>query len=166
MNWGLSEKFKTEFIDHTPISRPFIETTNIPDPNWLAGFITGESNFGVYIQKSNTKIGHQVRLKFIISQHERDIKLMNLLKQYLECGEIYKKGSEKKVVELVITKITDITNIIIPLFTNNSLHGMKQLDFLDFCKIAKLMGEGKHLTLEGFDLILSIKANMNKSRLI
>jgi len=43
---------------------------------------------------------------------------------------------------------------------------MKQLDFLAFCKFAKLVGEGKHLTVEGFDLILSIKANMNKSRLI
>lgn len=79
-------------------------------------------------------------------QHERDIKLMNLLMQYIGCDKICKKkSSEKKVIELVKTKITDITDIIKSLFTNNSLHGMKQLDFLyflDFCKVAKLMSEG------------------------
>jgi len=104
MNWGLSEKLKSEFIDHTPIFRPFIDTTKIADPNWLAGFTTGESNFGVHIQKSNTKIGHQVRLKFIISQHERDIKLMNLIMQYIGCGQIYKKKFRQKSCRISCNK--------------------------------------------------------------
>lgn len=62
MNWGLFDKLKSDFIDHTLISIPFINTTNIPYPNWLAGFITGESNFGVlyskikYQNRSSSKI--------------------------------------------------------------------------------------------------------------
>jgi LAGLIDADG endonuclease len=89
---------------------------------------------------------------------------MKLLIKYIGCGKIYKKGSEKQVVELIISKFSDIINIIIPLFTNNSLHGIKQLNFIDFCKVAKLMSKGSHLTQEGFNLISTIKSRMNKGR--
>jgi hypothetical protein len=36
------------------------------------------------------------------------------------------------------------------LFNNNSFLGVKLLDYLDWCEVAKLMNEKKHLTLEGF----------------
>jgi hypothetical protein len=35
------------------------------------------------------------------------------------------------------------------LFEKNPIHGVKQLDFLDFCEVANIMNEGKHLTIEG-----------------
>jgi hypothetical protein len=44
------------------------------------------------------------------------------------------------------------------------VRGVKQLDFLDFCEVAKLMNEGKHLTTEGLDLIRAIKNKMNTKR--
>ena len=31
------------------IERPVINTENIPDPNWLAGFVSGEGNFDANI---------------------------------------------------------------------------------------------------------------------
>ena len=44
MNWGLScfLFFKSEFIEITPVERPVIFTENIPDPNWIAGFVAGD----------------------------------------------------------------------------------------------------------------------------
>jgi hypothetical protein len=46
------------------------------------------------------------------------------------------------------------------------LIGIKELDYLDFCKIAKFMVDNRHLTIEGLNLIRTIKAGMNKGRKI
>jgi hypothetical protein len=42
--------------------------------------------------------------------------------------------------------------------------GFKELDYLNWCKIAKLMNEGKHLTVEGLELIREIKSKMNRGK--
>lgn len=60
MNWSLSDLVKSEFINFTPVERLIILTNNIPDSNWIAGFITGEATFDVLILKENSfKIGHR-----------------------------------------------------------------------------------------------------------
>jgi hypothetical protein len=38
------------------------------------------------------------------------------------------------------------------------------MNYLDFCKVAKLMNEKAHLTEEGFKVIRKIKAGMNTGR--
>ena len=49
----------------------------IKDPNWIVGLTDGEGCFFVYITSSSTwKLGEAVRLKFQITQHERDSELM------------------------------------------------------------------------------------------
>jgi hypothetical protein len=66
-----------------------------------------------------------------------------------------------------VSKLVDLIQKIIPLFEQNPIRGCvnkKQLDFLDFCEVAKLMNEGKHLTTEGLDLIRTIKNKMNTKR--
>lgn len=48
MNKGLSEDLKTAFPNVTPVSKPFVEVAIIPDPNWVAGFVSGDPNFPPY----------------------------------------------------------------------------------------------------------------------
>ena len=58
INLGLSENLKTAFPDTVPVLRPIIEKKNpiIPDPEWVAGFTTGEGCFFIENLKSkNTK---------------------------------------------------------------------------------------------------------------
>lgn len=99
MNLGLSDFLKSEFKDFIPVDRQVINTLNIPDPNWIAGFVTGDGNFDVRItQQSTNKIGYRVQLRIRISQHERDIKLMELLAKYLGSGKIYKYPGKAAVV--------------------------------------------------------------------
>ena len=43
MNKGLSDFLKSEFKDFIPVERQIINTENIPDPNWISGFVTGDS---------------------------------------------------------------------------------------------------------------------------
>jgi hypothetical protein len=50
MNLGLSKVIRSNFIKITPVNKMIINTTNIPDPNWIA--ISGEGNFDINIHKS------------------------------------------------------------------------------------------------------------------
>ena len=88
---------------------------------------------------------------------------MELISQYLGGGKIYKYPG-KPAVALVFFKFSDINNTIIPFFEKNSLLGVKFYDYLDWCKIAKLIAEGSHLTPEGLNLIRKIKSGMNTGR--
>ena len=82
---------------------------------------------------------------------------MEYLIKYLGSGKIYKYNN-KPAVNLTIINLSDITNTIIPFFNKNPLVGVKLLDYLDWCKIAKLMMNGSHLTIEGLDLNRKIKS--------
>jgi LAGLIDADG endonuclease len=163
MNLGLSDELKSNFINTVPVQRPTIKTTNIPDSNWISGFVSGEGNFFVDIFKSNSnKIGFQVKLRLSITQHSRDKELLELIVKNLAAG-IVNIHSENAFV-FKVSKLVDLIKKIIPLFEQNPIRGVKQLDFLDFCEVAKLMNEGKHLTTEGLDLIRAIKNKMNTKR--
>ena len=45
MNLGLSDELRVAFPDIKPVPRPLINKNKIEDPNWLAGFISGEGCF-------------------------------------------------------------------------------------------------------------------------
>ena len=164
MNLGLSDFLKSEFIDFCPIERPVIKTENIPDGNWISGFVSGEGNFDVRIlQQLSNKIGYRVQLRFRISQHERDSLLMESLIKYLGSGRLY-KYSGKPAVVLTVFKFSDVINNIIPFFEKYPILGVKQLDYLDWCKVAKLVNDGYHLKHEGLNSITEIKSGMNRGR--
>jgi hypothetical protein len=130
LNLGLSVNLKSEFDTITPVFRHEINTEKITDPNWVTGFVNGEGTFDVKIYSSKNKIGQAVQLRFRISQHERDIKLMQLLIKYLDCGQI-EKHSKNSAVALVVTKFSDNTEKIKPFFDLYPLVGIKQFDFKD-----------------------------------
>ena len=88
---------------------------------------------------------------------------MELISKYLNSGNIYKLD-KRPMVSLAIVKYSDITNLIIPFFKKYPVLGIKENDFSDWCKVAKLMNDGKHLTNEGLNLIRTIKEGMNKGR--
>jgi hypothetical protein len=63
-----------------------------------------------------------------------------------------------------VSSLSDLVNKIIPFFEKYPLQGSKRLDFIDFCKIANLMKEKRHLTMEGLEDIRKIKFGMNTGR--
>ena len=163
LNWGLTEELKVIFPDTVPVKRPDVINQVILDPHWLAGFITAEGNFFLNIFKANTKMCVGVKLVFRITQHMRDESLMNSFILYLGCGKVYKK-SDKDAVDFMVTGFSDITNKIIPFRHEYPILGKKSDDLKDFCTIAELMKNKKHLTKEGLEQILKIKAGMNTGR--
>jgi hypothetical protein len=75
-----------------------------------------------------------------------------------------KVNISNKTVSFQVTKISDLIEVIIPFFEKYPIQGVKSLDFLEFKKVAILIRDKKHLSIEGFNKILEIKLNMNKYR--
>jgi hypothetical protein len=79
---------------------------------------------------TNSKPGYRVQLRFRISQHSRDIRLMEKIVEYFGSGKIY-KYTGKSAVSLSIVDFSDITNKIIPFLNKNYIIGIKLYDYLD-----------------------------------
>ena len=161
MNLSLSDKLKTAFPHVVPFNRPVVELPKTIDPDWLAGFTSAEGSFMINLRKATTKVGNQVLLVYQLSQHKRDLPLMNLIRIILGCGNLYIYRTR---IDLRVTKFDDIVNKIIPLFNKHPIRGVKALDYQDFCRVAQLMEDKKHLTQEGLEQIRKIKAGMNCGR--
>lgn len=162
LNLGLSEELKVAFPETVAVPRPLVDYPTIPDPEWVAGFVSGEGCFYIGLWKeASRRLGIKVAAKFLIAQHSRDEVLMRSFIAYFGCG----KYSEKKDSgEYLVIKIPDITDKIIPFFNKHEIRGVKSMDFSDWCKAVELMKAKKHLTLEGLDEISQIKAGINKGR--
>ena len=176
MNLGLSELLKSEFKDFilSPLrERSIIQTEIIPNPYWITGFVDGEGTFDIKIYSSKTNVGFAVQLRFRIPQHERDSKLIELLLKYFSSGSV-EKHTKYPAVTLVITKFTAISDKIIPFFESypllhlrnekQMLVGVKKNDYLDWCRVARLISNKAHLTQDGLNLIRTIKSGMNSCR--
>lgn len=163
LNKGLLNELSSSFNNITPQERPEVFLPEEINPNWFAGFASGDGSFSVEILKSSThKTGNRVILKFLITQHSRDVELLKCFISFLGGGFIKERTS---ISEFVIVKLSLITEKLIPLFQKYPIIGNKNEDFLDFCKIAELMSSNAHNTPEGLEKIREIKAGMNRNRI-
>lgn len=120
------------YSDLIPVLRPIITDQIVNDPYWLLGFAEGEGSFAVKTQKSKTKLGLACSLRFTITQHTRDEKLIQSLVEYFDCGSIQYAGN---CVNFTVDKFSDIQLKIIPFVDKYSLYGIKAENFLEFCKV-------------------------------
>ena len=67
LNLGLSDSLKTAFFNTVPVSRPFQPFQGILDPEWVAGFVTGEGCFFVKILKDRNRFGVGLELVFQVT---------------------------------------------------------------------------------------------------
>jgi len=161
MNLGLPNVLKEAFPD---ISKREIISKDIPselNPYWVAGFVDAEGCFWIKIIKNLAKDKMRPVLGFQVTQHNRDLLLMEKLIEFFNCGRLEKTDSASS---LVVTKLSLINEIVVPFFNNYCLVGSKSQDFRDWSKAVELVNKKAHLTTEGLDEILKIKSNMNSSR--
>lgn len=109
------------------------------------------------------KAGGKVNLRFLLSQHSRDLKLLESLTHYFSCGR-YKLHPYRNTGEFIVSDLYSIVNIIIPFFKKYPIQGVKALDFFNFCQIATIMKVKGHLTKSGLEEIISLKEKMNTKR--
>ncbi|KAG2219167.1 hypothetical protein INT45_008342 [Circinella minor] len=119
MNQGLSDMLKSEFPNNIPVIRPIIEESENLDPWWIVGFIIAEGCFDVHIGKSAShSLGYKVQLRLRISQHVRDLRIIESLLKTLNCA-----------VVVTIVKFNDLTKNILPLLDSHNLDGTKLQDY-------------------------------------
>ena len=163
LNKGLSDELKASFPNVTPYPR-FVRTSYhlIPNPYWMAGFVSGEGCFYVGVKKSpNYKTGYQVVLEFSVSQHSRDEQLLIGFISFFGCGKF---NSNNRWVTFRVHKFIDVQSKIIPFFQQYKIVGCKLADFQDFIRIAELVKEKGHLNDKGLAEIQKIKEGMNNGR--
>ena len=162
LNLGLSDELKTAFPKIKPIKRPIIKSNKIQDPNWLAGFSSGEGCFNVRFKKlTSSSLNLQTLLTFKIVQHSRDTELLESFIKYLECGYVFKG---QNLVQYIINKNSDLFETLIPFFDKYKIIGVKYQDYLDFKRVVELVKKKDNLTVAGLEEIKKIKEGMNKGR--
>jgi len=129
MNKGLTGTLKSIFPNIVAAQRSIIKNQIIKSPLWLLGFVDGEGCF--YLKITRKK---QILLSFSITQHYRDKDLFNVIKDYLVCGVMEKTSTRPNTISLIVSRLEDILNKIIPIFKENSLLTKKSLDFIILVK--------------------------------
>lgn len=163
LNYGIKNNLKLFFPNITAVSRPKVVVKQSINPYWLSGFIEGEACFFINIYKSfKSKQGLAIQLVFKITQHFRDIELLETIKDYFCCGRIEKRNI--KACDFTVTSIKDLNDKIIPFFSKFPIQSSKALNYQDFYKVIEMMKAKDHLTKKGLNNIKAIKANMNTRR--
>ena len=163
-NRGLTPALKEAFPDYIPAARPLVDIHKLLpiDPYWIAGFVSGDGSFVVRFRINDAYgAGARVELVFILTQHYRDLSLINYLPSYFGCGQSY---SYKEYAEFKCHNFKDIHEKILPFFIKYPILGVKSKDFKDSAKIAEIINSKAHLTEEGLEQIQFIKAGMNRGR--
>jgi len=134
--------------------------------DWFIGLCEAESNF--LIRKRKNEKGEVIGFEFVfrITLHKDDKKILEQIKNILNCGRL---NTERDVYIFTISKISEIETILIPIFDKFPLNTVKYLDYLDF-KRAFLMFKNRiknEKSLEKNKLInniVNIIENMNSKR--
>jgi len=167
INLGLSDSLKTVFPNTVPVHRPLIKDISTLDPDWMAGFVSGEGCFLVQIAKYGKGKLDGVSLSFKVSQHLRDELLLRSFISFFGCGLFnYHHGKSKSAGSgvFIVRKFSDISDKILPFFKDHTVEGVKIEDYEDWLRVAELITCKAHLTEEGLDKIRKIKSGMNTLR--
>ena len=98
---------------------------------------------------------------FSIVLDKKDLPLLDEIKaHFLGLGSIKKNG--KNTFSYRIESSEQISNVILPYFNKYPLITQKLGDYLLFREVVEMINNKEHLTLEGLNKIVSIKASINK----
>ncbi len=131
--------------------------------HFIAGFVSGEGSFFITARRaiSRRKPTLQVVCGFSIKLRGDDRELIESIHTALglDCT-IHDRGNG--AVMLIVRKLSDLTERVIPFFDRYPLRGHKREDYELWRKVVSMVECGEHLTPEGANTILEIKAQMNR----
>jgi hypothetical protein len=133
INKGLSATVKAYFPKILAVDRDKVKLPDKLNPYWVSGFTAGDGCFFIGIREKTGKI----YFSFFITQHSRDLYLMNLFVKFFGCGNVRKRTNTDRC-DYYIQEFKNIYEYILPHFKKYPLCNIKTLDFLDFNKAAEL----------------------------
>ena len=138
---------------------------NLSD-DYFIGFVEGEGMFYIgIVPSSETKSGWQVIYFFKVSQNPSGRKVLEGLKNRLQCGYIKENSQTDRTdrsLALVVRDLPSLIDKIIPFFDNKLV--IKKDAFEKFERVLRLVKEKKHLTKRGMKQILNISYSMNTQK--
>ena len=128
---GTKAKKEVNKVAFTERRKPSIDSSII---EWFVGLCEAESKF--LIRKRKNKQGLVIGFKFVfrIYLHKDDTEVLKYIYNTTlrtKCGRL---STDRNTSVFTISKLSDIETILIPLFEQFPLNGVKFLDYLDFKK--------------------------------
>lgn len=129
-------------------------------PYWITGFADAESSFSIrIIQDKSRKTGWRILPIFCIDLHEKDLLLLERIRDYFNAGNIYKHKSN--AVIYTVQSFYELNNNIIPHFEKYPLLSIKRKNFFLFKLVLNLLNNKAQSSHEGLQKIINIRASMN-----
>lgn len=181
INRGASKKVLSHYPDILPIDKPIISLPENLNPHWVSGFSGGDGGFSIYVRLAKDYVlGEKVYCQFRITQHSKDLELMQLFINFFNCGKVVVRSNTSTPFptgdggppspvgircDFIVQDIPSLLDKIISHFDLFPLLNLKQKDYLCFREAIFLIKEKKHLTKEGLDKIKLLNLEMNSNRL-
>ena len=148
---------------------------------WITGYVDGEGCFSVNFVKQPDRqelrrlrkgyiTGYQVAHEFAVTQGEKSLASLEILKEFFGVGKIYLNkrydNHNEHLYRYVVRKRNDLIDVIVPFFKKYRLRTAKKDSFKVFTKCLNLMTKGRHLTRNGAIEIATLcrQINHRKSR--
>jgi hypothetical protein len=142
-----------------PSSAEWLDALPADLGNWVAGFVDGEGSFNVPIRRLRSgPMPYRVSLSFNVSQ--LGSREPRLLRSVFGVGTV--RGRGDGVFYFEVTAIRDLVGRVFPFFERYPLRGSKEHDLHRFREITALIQLGRHLSPDGFEEILRMRAPMNR----
>lgn len=138
--------------------------------DYIVGLVDGEGSFTAYVRnldQSTEKVRRtRIEPKFYIKLIEPDKAVLDALRNYFGCGNVYFQKDTRKnhqhCYRFEVFARKDLEDKIIPFFKENPLRfPSKRKDFEIFCELMKRIKAGKHLTNSGLKRIFALKQKMH-----
>jgi LAGLIDADG endonuclease len=130
-------------------------------PWTLTGLIDAEGSLGVSIVKDTTRKSNYVITLFLeIGLNVKDKTLLERIQTTLGVGNIYYKSSDN-TYRWKVSNINQLSNVIIPHLTMYPLLTQKRADFELFVKIIEIIKRKEHISFNGLQKIVNLKASLN-----
>ena len=131
------------------------------NPWFLTGLSDGEGSFGVSIINSPaSRVSFSVKPVFSIGLHTKDGAVLEQIKSLWGVGKIY-YGHGPQTIQYRVESIKELQTVI-KHFDKFPLITQKLADYLLFKEVVSRMERKEHLTQEGLEKIVGIKAAINR----
>jgi hypothetical protein len=127
--------------------------------NWVAGFVDGEGSFNIPIRQTQDRgMPWRIGLSFNVSQVGEEAP--RLLQSVFGTGTV--RGRRDGIFYFEVTTPSALEERVFPFFEIYPLRTPKARDLAVFREVTKRVRSGRHLTVSGFEEILSLRAPMNR----
>ena len=135
---------------------------------WVLGFVDGEGCFSISVQKNpSMRLGWQIFPEFVVTQGKKSRQALQSLKDFFECGNIYKNkrydNHRENLYRYCVRSIKDLREKIIPFFKENQLKTSKLEDFKLFLSAMEMIERRRHLDIDGLKELARCSQKMNRN---